>query len=110
MLPKTLSPDTIRALNKLAKKLYDVCVHIPTQEQVKDNKATIEKILPPNHGKVTEPYTVRVSIAYEYARVHYQDTGSSLLSDIEKNPNIVKTIDLSEYKFRSEDTAIVAEK
>lgn len=104
MLPKTLSKDAIWALNKLAHKLYDVCIHIPTQEQIKENKKVIEEILPPDHGKVTKPYTVRVSVAYEYARVHYQDETNSLLSDIEKDPNIVKTIDLSKYKFRLEDS------
>lgn len=103
MLPTTLLPETIYALRELAKKLRGIFVRRPTQEQLNKDKKTIEGILPPDDGYIQELYAEQVSIAYEYAKVHYKDTENSLLSDIEKDPNIVKTIDLSKYKFRLED-------
>lgn len=103
MLPDTLSPKTIKALRELAKKLRGIFIHRPTQEQLDKDKATIEGILPPDDGYIQELYAEQVSIAYEYARIHYRDTDNSLLSDIENDPNIAETIDLSKYKFRLEE-------
>lgn len=102
MLPTTLSPQTIEALNDLAHALYGICVRLPTQEQLEANKALIEQRKPPKRGYITKPYAVRVSVAYEYARVHYRDMDNSLLSDIEGGMDI-KTVDLSKYRFRLED-------
>lgn len=103
MLPDTLSKETIFALRELAKKLRGIFVRRPTQEQLDKDKATIEGILPPDDGYIQELYAEQVSIAYQYARIHYRNTKHSLLSDIKKDPNIVKTIDLSEYKYRLEE-------
>lgn len=100
MLPDTLSPQTIEALNDLAYKLRGIFIRMPTQEEVDANQATIERIM---SSGARETYAVRVSIAYEYARIHYRDMDNFLLSDIKKDPNIVETIDLSEYKYRLEE-------
>lgn len=102
MLPDTLSKETIFALRELAKKLRGIFVRRPTQEQLDKDKATIEGILPPDDGYIQELYAEQVSIAYQYARVHYRDMANSLLSDIEGGKD-VKTIDLSEYKYRLEE-------
>lgn len=100
MLPKTLSENTIRALHDLFYELYDIDIHIPTQKQLEENKPLIEdKLSPPDHDRrVIWSYVIQVSVAYEYARVHYRDGNNSLLSDIESGQVDVKTVDLSKYK------------
>lgn len=103
MLPTTLLPATIRALNDLAALLCGVDLHAPTWAQVVKSKAIIEAILPPaNHGYITEPYVMRVCVAYEYARTHYRDESNSLLSDIERGRTVTAT-DISKYKFKIEE-------
>lgn len=105
MLPKTISENTIRALHELFYKLYDIDIHIPTQKQLEKNQARIEDKLPPPDPDrhVRWFYAIQVSVAYEYARVHYRDGNNSLLSDIESGQVDVKTVDLSKYKFRLEN-------
>ncbi len=103
MLPTTLSPKVIRALNDLAALLCDADLHTPSREQLATNKAVIEAILPPaDHGYVTGPYVMRVSVAYAYAKTHYRDTSHSLLSDIEQG-KAIKATDISDYKFKLEE-------
>lgn len=100
---RELSEETIRTLSDLATLLCDVDIHTPTQGQMAKDKEDIEAVLPPAEPRsVREPYAMLVSIAYEYARIHYRDEKHSLLSDIADGKKI-KDINISDYKFKLEE-------
>lgn len=97
---RELSEKTIRTLSDLATLLCDVDIHTPTQGQMAKDKEDIEAVLPPKQGYITEPYAMLVSIAYEYARIHYRDEKHSLLSDIADGKKI-EDINISDYKIQA---------
>lgn len=99
-IPKTLTKEAIEELNELGKKLYNVCVRLPSEKELADAKKQIEAILPPNDpDKYVQPYYARnVLIAFEYAKTHYNNSITSILDDIISG-KAVSDMDISEYCF-----------
>ena len=80
----TLTPENIRTLNEIGKRLQDISIHIPSNADQQAGKKIIERILPPaGDGRVTLPYVRSVLTALDHAETYvHKASGRRLLDDI----------------------------
>lgn len=81
MIFENLSREGIRKLNQIALGLYDICVKLPSKEQVDEAQEEIAKLFPKEQFSHRD-YAVRVLIALDYAKTHPASGARTLFDEI----------------------------
>lgn len=81
MIFENLSREGIRKLNQIALGLYDVCVKLPSKEQVDKAQKEIDELFRDEEFSHRD-YVVRVLIALDYAKTHPASGAKTLFDEI----------------------------
>ena len=76
-----LNAKGVEKLNQIALGLYDVCVKLPSKEQVDEAQGEIAKLFPKEQFSHRD-YAVRVLIALDYAKTHAANGARTLFDEI----------------------------